>query len=50
MDIANLLGISKSSAYELAEEQSFPKLNVVASRTIVPRDRIISWIKDNIVY
>lgn len=50
MDVANLLGISKSSAYELANEQGFPKLKVVAGRTIVPRDRLISWLDDNIVY
>ena len=50
MDVANLLGISKSSAYELANEQGFPKLKVVAGRTIVPRDRLISWLDDNIIY
>lgn len=50
MDVANLLGISKSSAYELANEQGFPKLKVVAGRTIVPRDRLIDWLNDNIVY
>ena len=50
MDVANLLGISKSSAYELANEQGFPKLKVVAGRTIVPRDRLISWLDDNITY
>jgi excisionase family DNA binding protein len=50
MDVANLLGISKSSAYELANEQGFPKLKVVAGRTIVPRDRLMDWLNDNIVY
>ena len=39
MDVANLLGISRASAYELVREDNFPKLKIVQGRTIIPRDR-----------
>ena len=29
MDVANLLGISRASAYELVREDNFPKLKIV---------------------
>lgn len=32
MDVADLLGISRASAYELVREQNFPKLKIVAGR------------------
>lgn len=38
MDVADLLGISRASAYELVREQNFPKLKIVAGRIIIPRD------------
>ena len=38
MDVANLLGISRASAYELVREDNFPKLKIVQGRTIIPRD------------
>ncbi len=33
MDVANLLGISRASAYELVREENFPKLKIVQGRT-----------------
>ena len=36
MDVANLLGISRASAYELVREDNFPKLKIVQGRTIIP--------------
>ena len=33
MDVANLLGISRASAYELVREDNFPKLKIVQGRT-----------------
>ena len=40
MDMAALLGISRSSAYELAAEEGFPKLKLVPGRVIIPRDTL----------
>ena len=44
MDMAALLGISRSSAYELATEEGFPKLKLVPGRVIIPRDRLLEWL------
>lgn len=44
MDVAALLGVSRSGAYELVKEKGFPKLNVVHGRIIVPRDRFFEWL------
>ena len=44
MDMAELLGISRSSAYELAAEEGFPKLKLVPGRVIIPRDRLLEWL------
>ena len=44
MDVANLLGISRASAYELVRQENFPKLKIVQGRTIVPRDRLLEWL------
>ena len=41
MDVANLLGIPRASAYELVREDNFPKLKIVQGRTIIPRDRLL---------
>ena len=50
MDVANLLGISRSSAYELVREDNFPKLKIVQGRTIIPRDRLLEWLDDQARY
>ena len=44
MDVANLLGISRASAYELVREDNFPKLKIVQGRTIIPRYRLLEWL------
>ena len=44
MDMASLLGISRSSAYELAAEDDFPKLKEIAGRIISPKDKILEWL------
>lgn len=46
MDVANLLGISRASAYELVREENFPKLKIVQGRTIIPRDRLFEWLDE----
>ena len=50
MDVANLLGISRASAYELMREDNFPKLKVVQGRTIIPRDRLLEWLDEQTRY
>ena len=45
MDLANLLGISRASAYELAAKDGFPKLKAVPGRIIIPREQLLSWLK-----
>ena len=45
--VAQLLGVSPSSAYELMHEESFPTLQV-GSRLVVPRDKFIDWMNGKI--
>ena len=45
--VANLLGSSAASCYELMHEKGFPTLRV-GCRIIVPRDKLIIWIEENI--
>ena len=46
MDMIDLLGISRSKAYELAAEEGFPKLKLVPGRVIIPRDRLLEWLDE----
>ena len=50
IDVANLLGISRASAYELVREDNFPKLKLVQGRTIIPRDRLLEWLDEQTRY
>jgi excisionase family DNA binding protein len=50
MDLADLLGISRASAYELVKEEEFPKLKIVQGRTIIPRDRLLEWLDEKTRY
>ena len=50
MDVANLLAISRASAYELVREDNFPKLKLVQGRTIIPRDRLLEWLDEQTRY
>ena len=50
MDVANLLGISRASAYELVREDNFPKLKIVQGRTIIPRDRLLERLDEQTRY
>ncbi len=40
--VANLLGISISSSYELMHEKAFPSMRI-GSRLIVPKEKFIEW-------
>ena len=50
LDLANLLGISRASAYELVRHENFPKLKIVQGRTIIPRDRLLEWLDEQTRY
>ena len=50
MDLIDLLGISRSSAYELAAEEGFPKLKLVPGRIIIPRDKLLEWLDEHTSY
>ena len=50
MDVANLLGISRASAYELVRQENFPKLKIVQGRTIISRDRLLEWLDEQTRY
>ena len=42
--VADVLGVSPSSGYELMREQGFPALKV-GSRIVVPKDKFIAWVE-----
>lgn len=41
--VGEILGISRSTAYELAHSADFPHM-YVGKRILVPRDRFFAWI------
>ena len=41
--VANVLGVSISSAYELFHEPDFPTLRV-GSRSVVPKEKFVAWV------
>ena len=44
--LADLLGVSDSSVYELIQEDDFPSLRI-GKRIVVPKDELRKWISDN---
>lgn len=42
--VAQTLGISISSAYELMAEQDFPAIRI-GSRIVVPKDKLRQWVE-----
>ena len=45
--VAEILGISRSGAYTLFHRQDFPTLKI-GKRTIVPRDKLIQWMDQQV--
>ena len=43
--VAQLLGVSNSSAYELMHEKGFPALRI-GSRLVVPKADFQDWVKE----
>lgn len=46
-EIAIVLGISKTSAYELVRSKGFPVLKI-GSRLVVPKEKFREWVEQNI--
>ena len=46
--VAQVLGISPSSAYELMHESNFPVLKV-GNRMVVPKEKFIQWVEQNTI-
>ena len=44
--VANALGVSPSSGYELMREKDFPALKV-GTRIVVPKEKFIAWVERN---
>ena len=41
-ETAEVLRISKSKVYELAQSESFPAIRI-GKRVVIPRDKLIQW-------
>ena len=44
-EAAEVLRISKSKVYELAQSDSFPAIRI-GKRVVIPRDKLIQWMND----
>ena len=44
--VANVLGISAASSYELMHEKDFPVLKI-GNRMVVPKEKFIAWVEQN---
>ena len=42
--VAEYLGVSRATAYELAKQPDFPALRINAKRVVIPRDRFLQWV------
>ena len=42
--VADALGVSPSSGYELMREDGFPALKI-GSRVVVPKEKFIAWVE-----
>lgn len=45
-DVANVLGVSRATAYNLANSKGFPILRI-GKRMVVPKAAFIKWIEKN---
>lgn len=44
--VAEVLGVSPSSGYELMHEDGFPTLRI-GNRMVVPKEKFIQWVERN---
>jgi excisionase family DNA binding protein len=45
--VADVLGVSISSAYELMHENSFPSLRI-GNRLVIPKDHFRRWVEEQV--
>lgn len=45
--VADVLGIGRTNAYELVKEKDFPSLKI-GSRIVVTKDKFIAWIEEKV--
>jgi excisionase family DNA binding protein len=46
-EVAKVLGVSRTSAYELVRSKGFPSITI-GSRIVIPKEEFISWMKNQI--
>jgi len=44
--VANILGISKATAFNLARKPGFPAVRIGEKRIVVPTDKFFEWIDE----
>ena len=44
--VAQVLGVSPASSYELMHEDGFPTLRI-GSRMVVPKEKFIQWVEEH---
>ena len=44
--IAQVLGVSPASSYELMHEDGFPTLRI-GNRMVVPKEKLIQWVEEH---
>ena len=47
LEVGEVLGISRASAYELVRSKGFPSIRI-GTRIIVPKDKLIAWINEQV--
>ncbi len=45
--VAEVLGVSPSTGYELMHERDFPVLKI-GNRMVVPKEKFIAWVEDHV--
>lgn len=45
--LANVLGISRTSSYDLVRSKDFPSITI-GSRIVVPKDELMIWIQNQL--
>jgi excisionase family DNA binding protein len=46
-EMAEVLGVSRKVAYNLAKRRDFPAVRVGEKRLVIPRDRFLRWLNEN---
>lgn len=45
--LANVLGISRTSSYDLVRSKDFPSITI-GSRIVIPKDELMIWIQNQL--